>query len=146
VENSDRWRQLANHIVNRRGELGYTQADVSAHGGPGISTMRSLEGALSASYRKQVLRRLERALDWQPGSVDAILDDGTPTPRPDTASPLRPVADDAIIRLVEASGLPPGDQRTILDELQRLRTRQDRERAAIVHTWLRLAGGAGDVA
>lgn len=73
------WRLLAEEVTKRRIDLGMTQQDVQAAGGPAQSTLRHIEGAHQDTYRKVVLRRLEKALAWEAGSVDAILAGGEPT-------------------------------------------------------------------
>lgn len=78
---TDDWRRLARLARDRRGDLRLTQGEVSASGGPSISTLRLIEGALQPSgFRPAILRALERALQWEPGSVRAVLDGGDPTP------------------------------------------------------------------
>lgn len=74
------WRRLAAAVIARREELDLTQEDVRQKGGPSTATMRLIEGALQTSYRGVILARLERALEWEPGSVRAILRGGEPTP------------------------------------------------------------------
>lgn len=88
---ADPWTTLANHVTKRRSQLGLTQGQVRVAGGPGPSTMRSIERVLQTSYKPHVLRSLERALQWEPGSVDAILNGGDPTPiAPPTTHPASP--------------------------------------------------------
>jgi hypothetical protein len=77
---SDRWQRLGERVASRRTQLGLTQGQVHAAGGPSVATMRLIEGALQDGYRGSILGRLEQALAWEPGSIDAILDGGEPTP------------------------------------------------------------------
>ncbi|MFG1846682.1 hypothetical protein [Micromonospora carbonacea] len=74
------WRRLGEHVVRRREELGLTQSEVHAAGGPSTATMRNIERAVGVSYRGGILRSLERALQWRTGSVEAILAGGHPLP------------------------------------------------------------------
>lgn len=74
------WPRLANEVRTRRTELGLTQEDARAAGGPSTATMRLIEGALQDAYTPAILRRLEGAMRWRPGSVRDILAGGDPVP------------------------------------------------------------------
>lgn len=74
------WQALGRYVTRRRDELGMTQSDVQAAGGPSTATVRNIENATQTSYRSGVLAALERALRWAPGSVEAALAGGEPTP------------------------------------------------------------------
>lgn len=75
---TDDWRRLARLVRDRRGDLGMTQEEVTAAGGPSNSTVRLIEGARRPGYRPATLRALERALRWERGSARAVLDGGDP--------------------------------------------------------------------
>lgn len=72
------WRRLGEHVLRRREDLGLTQPEVQAAGGPSTATMRLIERAERSSYRGSILRSLERALHWRTGSVEVILAGGDP--------------------------------------------------------------------
>ncbi|MFG1659009.1 hypothetical protein ACGFIY_21005 [Micromonospora chersina] len=72
------WQRLGTYVTRRRNELGLTQSQVQARGGPSIATVRNIELAVKDSYRDGNLRALERALDWPAGAVDRILAGGEP--------------------------------------------------------------------
>jgi hypothetical protein len=74
------WHRLAESVRERRVELGMTQEEARAAGGPSTATMRLIEGALQESYQASTLRDLERALQWQRGSVRMVLAGGDPVP------------------------------------------------------------------
>lgn len=90
------WIHLGLLIRERRAELGLTQREVHSFGGPSPATLYQLEAGRPGSYRPHILRRLERALGWGPGSVRRALagqlpvldSDGEPVapPRPDRAA------------------------------------------------------------
>lgn len=67
---------LAAEIAARRAELGMTQADVAAAGGPSHQTLRNLEHAAVKSVNQKTLRRLDHALRWQNGYAAALLAGG----------------------------------------------------------------------
>jgi hypothetical protein len=79
------WPRLAAFVRDRRTDLGLTQEDVHAAGGPAPATMRLIEGALQLSYRPEILKRLEDALRWQRGSVRAVHEGREPVPLEDAA-------------------------------------------------------------
>lgn len=114
------WRRLAEYVAKRRTQLGMTQGEVHAAGGPSVATMRLIEGAMQQSYRQVILGRLEEALRWQTGSVAAILVGGEPTPveRTDTRQP--PMDPDvlAILRRL-ANPDVPDEQKAAIRQLLR---------------------------
>lgn len=73
------WRRLGEQVLRRREELGLTQPEVQAAGGPSTAAMRIIEKGTQQSYRGSTLRALERALGWRNGSVDDILAGGNAT-------------------------------------------------------------------
>ena len=81
------WDRLAEHVRERRTELGMTQEDVRHAGGPSTATMRLIEGSLQKAYQPSILARLERALQWRPRSVQRILDGGDPVPLDEAGPP-----------------------------------------------------------
>ena len=74
------WDRLAEFARERRVELGMTQEDVRGAGGPSTATVRLIEGALQQGYQPATLRDLEKALQWERGSVARILAGGNPAP------------------------------------------------------------------
>jgi transcriptional regulator with XRE-family HTH domain len=84
------WANLAREVKDRRDRLGLTQPELSAacNGSPSPTIISRIEGAKQTDYKPQILIRLERALRWQPGSIDAILDGGPPTESRGTADAI----------------------------------------------------------
>jgi len=83
------WEKLGQQVRDRRAELGLTQAEVAERGGPSVETLRALENNRSKRLSPRVRRALERVLQWETGSIDAVLDGGAPTlarPRPVVAA------------------------------------------------------------
>jgi hypothetical protein len=79
--NQRRWRLLAEHVVARRLELGYTSATQFAHvAGISRPIISDLEAGKRSSYSIQTLVKLQLALGWAPGSISDILSGGRPTP------------------------------------------------------------------
>ena len=89
--------------------------------------MRLIEGGLQQSYRGNILGRLERALQWQPGSVEAILEGGEPTPIPQ--GPAEPERDEAEQMILEADDLTPAQKKMMLARYHR-RIEESRRAAA----------------
>jgi transcriptional regulator with XRE-family HTH domain len=73
------WETLAKVVRERRKDLGLTQPQVAEVGGLSISLVRMIENNRSEGMRAAKKQGLERALRWKPGSVDAVLDGGSPT-------------------------------------------------------------------
>ena len=87
------WRRLADLVSERRADLGMTQEDVRAAGGPSTATMRLIEGGHQSRYQPVILGRLETALKWERGSVRRILAGGNPAPVDDEPAAPEPVPD-----------------------------------------------------
>ena len=80
---ADDWERLAMMVRERRyDDLGMTQEQVAAAGGPSTATQRMIEGARQHRYHLSTLRRLEDALGWEHGSVRRVLAGGDPAPAP----------------------------------------------------------------
>lgn len=76
---SDDWKRLGAYVVQRRNELGYgSQVALEEASGVSYRTISRLE--TGHSIGKNNLRKLEQALLWDLGSVDAILAGGDPSP------------------------------------------------------------------
>jgi transcriptional regulator with XRE-family HTH domain len=73
------WEKLGAAVRDRRCELGFTQADLAARGGPSVLTVRAIENNRAGRLSPRLRRSLERVLSWQSGSIEAILDGGTAT-------------------------------------------------------------------
>lgn len=112
-----RWSRLADYVVSRRREIGYgRQVDLVSGSALGMRTLSSIETGERTQYNRSTLAALEQALDWEPGSIQAVLDGGEPTPTEDRA----PEPDD----------YPPGlteheksmwDRMDLMDETARMR-------------------------
>lgn len=94
VSSSDPAR-FARLIVQRRRVLGLTTRDVQKAGGPSTPTLNRLEAGRVAQPSRDTLVKLDRALQWQPGSAARSFDGGLPEtieppPRPST-SPTQPI-------------------------------------------------------
>jgi hypothetical protein len=102
------WQRLADAVRERRTELGLTQEDARAAGGPSTATLRLIEGALQDSYQPSTLRELEKALRWERGSVVRILAGGDPVPQRDLrAVPIRKEDLPAVLQDLDLDRLAP---------------------------------------
>jgi transcriptional regulator with XRE-family HTH domain len=72
------WEQLGKIARRRREELGLTQAEVAGLAGIATQTVHRLEKGVRPSRYTSSWSKLERALGWLPGSIDAILEGGMP--------------------------------------------------------------------
>jgi len=111
------WSRLADLVSERRADLGMTQEDVRAAGGPSTATMRLIEGGHQSRYQPVILGRLETALKWERGSVRRILAGGDPVPVSDepARTVLEPAPDPAdpvaVTSAVVIAALPPLERR-----------------------------------
>ena len=74
------WDKLGIDVRKRRRELGLTQPDVQERGGPSVATQRAIENNRVGRLSTRMRRALEDALEWEPGSIDAVLAGGSPAP------------------------------------------------------------------
>lgn len=63
-------------VRQRREELGLTQADVVAQGGPSAMTLRGIENGTAKDPRAWTIASLERVLGLTRGTYDSLLDGG----------------------------------------------------------------------
>lgn len=120
------WARLGVLVRQRRAHLGYTtrQQFTEATKFP-AKTLSDLETHKRENFDPTTLARLERALNWAPGSVERILTGGSPTigenlPVVVPADDMDPVAAEVVHMLSPASLLDDEDRedlRHILDQL-----------------------------
>jgi|SRR5690606_7104785 len=95
--------RLAQAIEARRGELGLSLREVAERAGITGETLRAVRRG-SNEPSQLTKRGIERALRWAPGSVDAILAGGDPTP----AGPYAHIGD---VRITTTRApAPPADE------------------------------------
>lgn len=70
------WEKLGDAVRLRRKQLGLTQADVATRGGPSVETLRAVENNRAGRLSRRSRRALERAVEWEAGSVDEVLSGG----------------------------------------------------------------------
>jgi transcriptional regulator with XRE-family HTH domain len=94
------WERLGREVARRREELHLTQVDVAQRGGPSVATLTAVENNRSGRLSKRLRQALERAIEWEPGSVDAVLNGRAPRPKAKVAGP--PAADSRDAQMVAA--------------------------------------------
>lgn len=72
--------RLAAVVLARREELALTQLEVAAAGGPSNTTLTMIENGLTANLTNATAKKLDRGLQWAPGSARAVWFGGDPTP------------------------------------------------------------------
>lgn len=77
---------LADAVKAAREDLGYSQEEVLARGGPSRDRLSAIEHARNDQYSSRVLLALEAALWWRPGSIEQILQGGAPEWEPNRPS------------------------------------------------------------
>lgn len=85
-----RWKTLGKALRARREQLGLSQHELTARGGPSAATVRYAENGQGGPYRSLTIVAFERALEWEPGSFLRILNGGEAqdTPTPENVLPL----------------------------------------------------------
>lgn len=74
------WERLGEEVRHRRKLLRLTQAEVTERGGPSVATVRAIETNRAGRLSRRSRRALERAIEWDVGSVDAVLEGADPRP------------------------------------------------------------------
>lgn len=74
------WDRLARAVIDRRMELDLTQIHVAQRGGLSLDRVSAIERGEARNLRPRTIKALEAGLDWENGSVRAVLDGGAPTP------------------------------------------------------------------
>lgn len=123
---------LADALDRRRSELGLRWEDVSALSGVARSSIAKIR---NGSVPRQITRRdLERALQWEPFSIDAILAGGEPTPIADEPQAVETATlSELIEQLVDLTDTPEEAYDLLTQALLRRRqqdTPSDRGRTA----------------
>lgn len=72
------WKRLASLARQRRDDLGLTQAELGQLAGTATQTVHRFEQGNKPTRHSSSWSKIERALGWLPGSIDAILDGGEP--------------------------------------------------------------------
>jgi hypothetical protein len=91
------WDELAKVVRDRRRALNLTQVEVTERGGPSVGTQQGIETGRASRLSKRLRRSLERAIEWEPGSIDRVLAGGRPQPLGGSdAAVAVPVAQDAV--------------------------------------------------
>ncbi|MET0419572.1 MAG: hypothetical protein ABW022_26455 [Actinoplanes sp.] len=127
------WHRLGQHVTARRIELGYRRREDLTTAFEGISqrTLGDIESGRREGYHRNTLATLEHALQWAPGSMNAILDGGEPvTQAPAGAPPAANSSDSALAAVMRSDKLTESDKAKIVKVLIAEQQRFERERAA----------------
>lgn len=122
------WERLGRRVRERRLELGLSQAEVDAVGGPSVGVLSKIENGRQGYYEDRVFAALERALRWPAGSCTEILHDRLPTQAPTPEQ--------------GAAGRPANDDRAQAAH-ERLSNAVDERRLSLGKTWAEVATEAG---
>jgi hypothetical protein len=146
------WEQLGVAVRERRAELNLTQSEVTDRGGPSVPALRMIENNRAGRLSPRMRHALERALQWRPGSVDALLAGGTATPieqspqtPPSVPPPSPPGADrfglaKQVLSLkatfaAHREGMEPATRKALGDEISRSASEAE-EGIATLMPWL----------
>lgn len=103
--------RLAAAVRARREELELSQLDVWQGGGPSNTTLTEIENGRTASLTRTTARKLDAALQWEPGSAKAVWSGGQPAPvgatqiPPDVLEDLAKVRPESRAYILERLGL-----------------------------------------
>ena len=91
--------RLGRYVLARRDELDLTQIEVWHAGGPSNTSLTKIEGGLLESLSRATARKLDRGLQWEPGSAKVIWAGGEPTKvlagvDPDLSARARKIVED----------------------------------------------------
>lgn len=73
------WVRLGRFVQQRRAAKGLSQSAAAASAGINRGVWSSIEKATGSKPYDTTIAAVERTLDWQPGSVDAVLGGGVPS-------------------------------------------------------------------
>jgi hypothetical protein len=77
---TEEWAALAQEVQRRRQELGISRRRACVYADVMLGTWRELERGLMTGYTDTVLAGVERALQWEPGSIAQVLIGDHPIP------------------------------------------------------------------
>lgn len=145
------WGRLGDTVVTRRVRLGMrSQKEFAARSGLSLRLISDLERGNRSSYDPSTFARLEKALDWVPGSVQVVLGGGDPVPAGESApaqiyldprSLERYGDDQELLALIESAGLSPADKFRAALRVRRRRAEQHAELVAELRHMLGLPDG-----
>ncbi|MBY0441360.1 MAG: helix-turn-helix domain-containing protein [Mycobacteriaceae bacterium] len=73
------WDRLGDEVRLRRKQLKLTQPELAERGGFSVATIRSIETNRAGRLSPRLRRALERAIEWEAGSIDAVLQGDAPS-------------------------------------------------------------------
>jgi len=141
------WKLLAQKVVERRVQLGHPTRDKFAEAsGLSARLLQDIEKAKRANYDAVTLARLEKALQWAEGRLQAIL----ATPEPEKPSELQTpegvarylYRDDLVlVALIHRAGLNDVDLFKLILRVRAIRERQNAELLDLLAGEIRKLGG-----
>jgi transcriptional regulator with XRE-family HTH domain len=115
------FKRLASAVLNRRAELRVSQEEFVRDVELSVKGLQRIESGELTRIRAKTAGELDRAAKWRPGSVQATLDGGDPTPLDDAGEELRDNAERQLWAITDLSE----EERYALIDLHR--ARQSRE-------------------
>lgn len=86
------WERLGDEVRLRRKHLKLTQPEVAERGGLSVATIRAIETNRAGRLSPRLRRALERAIEWESGTIDTVLEGGGPRPVATTTVPAAPTS------------------------------------------------------
>ncbi len=97
--------RLAREVRRRRSELGLSQQALARRGPVSLATLGAIESGRPRDYTAPTLAALDKALGWEVGHAQAIIDDErTVVASRDADAAERAAADEALTQSIAALG------------------------------------------
>lgn len=131
TDGQDPRRRLAQLMEDRQVELDLTWEEIARRAGMTATNLRRIRHNESALPRRTA-RKIERALEWQPGSVEGVLAGKepvpTPEPEPEPADPAFELLREAHRIYTKRYGLDGAD-RLLEEHIRQLNAARDRPKS-----------------
>lgn len=108
------WERLGQIVGARRAELRLTREELAHEARVSSRVLGDIENARRTNFDATTLMRLESALGWRRGSVEAVLRGDDPELRPEPSPVPLPLW---MARILAAYHLLPADEQARVDEL-----------------------------
>lgn len=109
---TDQWSRLAYIVAKRRRELGLSQDAIRRAGGPSDVVLSRIEADEEPRPRDDTINKLDKPLQWEPGSARSVLAGGDAVPVGRYVN-LREVDLDALLSELRRRVLSPGEQSAV---------------------------------
>lgn len=119
------WQRLGSRLMHRRIELGFRtrkdfQLAIGARNSGERRTVLDIENGNRENYAAATIAWIEHIYQWAPGSVEAVLSGGEPTPADETSHAARQVRQHVEESIRDDRVLTRRDKELLIDMYRRL--------------------------